>query len=313
MRTQTEIARQAAVVIPCYNAERWVARTVRSVQAQGDVVAGIIVVDDGSTDASLQVLRPLAEAGEITLITGPNRGGCHARNLGLARVTAPFVMFLDADDLLEGCILCGSVRAGAAADLILSRMEIRYLDGAPSAMKGPFGPPQRSAREVFAGWIDGDWVNPSAVVWRTAFLRGLGGWDESLAVGQDGELVLRGLLNDARLACNHAGSGVYHRGIDGSVSMAGGLTAAKLEGQIDLIARMNRAAADKGWEDALGRNHAALYYLARKSFAAGHVDLGRRALALLQARGSRRHYGTRAHVAVAGVLGLERKVRYFGA
>lgn len=309
-----QMAKQVSVIIPCYNAGPWIARTIRSVQSQGPVVSEIVVVDDGSTDDSLDVLRPLADAGEIVLITGPNKGGCHARNRGLEQAHGTYVAFIDADDLYEGPLLKGSVEVAdqAIADLVFSRMEIRHLDGKPSEFKGPFGRPDQNEREVFANWFDGDWVNPSAVLWRTAFLREIGGWDESLHVGQDGEVVLRALLRDAKLVRNSRGTGIYHRGIEGSVSMTGGITHKKLAGHIDIISGMCEAARRKGWGSNLERNYAALYFLARKGFMAGHVDLGRRALSILHAAGHRRHHGTKAHVAMASLIGLERKVRWFG-
>jgi glycosyltransferase involved in cell wall biosynthesis len=309
------IAAQVGVVIPCYNAEAWVARAIASARAQGDVVAQIVVVEDGSSDGSQEVLRPYAERGEVTLLTGPNKGGCHARNRGQDAVTAPYVAFLDADDLYEGPVLAGAVAAARAteADLVLSEMEIRFLDGRPSVFQGPFGPPQQSERDVFANWFDGNWVNPSAVLWRSAFLHEIGGWDESLRVGQDGEVVLRALLQGARLTCNGDGRGIYHRGIEGSVSITGSVTEAKLAGLVDVITGMCEAARRKGWGDDLGRNYAALYFLARKAFMAGYTDLGRNTLKSLRAVGHRRHHGTRGHVALAGLIGLERKVRWFGS
>lgn len=306
---------QIDVVIPCYNAEQWIVRTIKSVEAQGDVVAEIIVVDDGSTDGSLDVLRPLKDAGRITLITGPNKGGCHARNRGLEVATAPYVAFQDADDLYEGNILVGSVAAArtSGADLVFSRMEIRFLDGSPSDFQGPFGPPEETERQTFANWFDGNWVNPSAVLWRTAYLREIGGWDESLRVGQDGEVILRALLQGARLIRNDEGRGIYHRGIEGSVSMTGSVTKAKLAGHFKVMTDICKAARAKGWGDDLGRTYTALDFLARKAFMAGYVDLGRDVLAYLRAAGHRRHHGTRAHVALTSLIGLERKVRWFGS
>jgi len=314
MMAETELSGQVSVVIPCYNAVDWIARTIASVQAQGAVVAQIIVVDDGSTDASLDVLRPLADAGKITLKTGPNKGGCHARNVGLAEVTAPYVMFLDADDEITGEILHGSAVAaqGARADIVFSPMEIRYPDRDPQR-RPPVGPPHQTEREVFANWFDGDWVSTCAVVWRTDFVRGIGGWDESLRVGQDGEIVLRALLRDAVVARNTEGCGIYYRGNPGSVSLSGGITRSKLQGQIDLVIRMNKAATEKGWGDMLSRNYAALYFLARKAFRAGFTDLGHRTLSILREAGHHRHHGTRVHVFISSLIGLERKVRWFGS
>ncbi len=309
-----DMTAQVSVVIPCYNAEGWVARTIRSVQAQGAVVAEIIVVDDGSSDGSLDVLRPLEADGTITLISGPNKGGCHARNRGLEAASAPYIMFLDADDEIKGMILAGSVVAAVAgsADIVFSMMEIRYPDG-QITWQGPVGPPEQSERDIFANWFDGDWIGCCSVVWRTDFVRRIGGWDETLRVGQDGDLVLRALLADARATRNKEGYGIYYRDNPGSVSMSGGVTRPKLQGQIDTIARLNTAAREKGWGADLGRNYAALYFLARKGFMNGHVDLGRRALGVLRDAGHRGHHGTRAHVVLASLIGLERKVRWFGS
>ncbi|MEO0369823.1 MAG: glycosyltransferase family A protein [Pseudomonadota bacterium] len=309
------LAHQVSVVIPCYNAAPWVARTLASVQAQGDVVAEIIVVDDGSTDASLDVLQPFAAAGDITLLTGPNGGGSHARNRGLAEVKAPYVMFLDADDEIDGDILRGSVQASRAqkADVVFSQMEIRFTDDTPSQLKGPLGGPDQTERQIFEDWFDGGWVNPSAVVWRTAFVRDIGGWNEAASVGDDGDLVLRAMLADAVAGRNEQGRGVYYRGNAGSVSLSGGVTGEKLSLHIEQIHEFCEAARAKGWGDNLTRNYAALYFLGRKAFRTGHPELGHRALAVLHDAGHRGHHGTKMHNLLAGVIGLERKVRWFGS
>lgn len=305
---------KVAVVIPCYNAAQWIERTIKSVQAQGDVVDQIVVVDDGSTDDSLKVLSAYADDGQITLITGSNKGGCHARNRGLREVSAPFVMFLDADDEIEGPILKGSVEEAIAnaADIVFSQMEVRY-PGGRSERKEPLGPPRQSEREIFESWFDGDWVGTASVVWRTDFIRALGGWDETLRVGQDGDVVMRALLGGARAARNEDGCGIYYRDNPGSVSLSGGVTEAKLAGQIALIERTAAAARERGWGDNLDRIYASLYFLARKAFLEGYTDLGRHGLAILEKAGHRKHHGTAAHVLLSNIIGLERKLRWFGS
>ena len=74
-----------SILIPCYNAERWIAQAIESALAQTWSEKEIIVVDDGSTDRSLEVIRQFD--GRIRWETGPNRGGNVARNrlLELAR------------------------------------------------------------------------------------------------------------------------------------------------------------------------------------------------------------------------------------
>ncbi|MFJ4715775.1 glycosyltransferase family 2 protein [Streptomyces sp. NPDC088785] len=93
----------AAVVVIGFDDAAHVAGAVRSALAQGPAVAEVIAVDDCSTDGSGALLDELA-AGEprLTVVHRPhNSGGCGTpRNDGLARVTRPYVMFLDSDDEL---------------------------------------------------------------------------------------------------------------------------------------------------------------------------------------------------------------------
>ncbi len=89
-----------SVVIPAYNAELFIERTLRSVLRQTHSNLEVIVVDDGSTDKT----RVIAEAAATTddrvrIISVPNGGVAKARNIGIAEANGEFVAFLDADDL----------------------------------------------------------------------------------------------------------------------------------------------------------------------------------------------------------------------
>jgi len=88
-----------SVVVPCYNAQEYVGEAIESALAQTYGNTEVIVVDDGSTDASVEVLRGFD--GRIRWETGPNRGACAARNRGIELARGRFVQFLDADDLLH--------------------------------------------------------------------------------------------------------------------------------------------------------------------------------------------------------------------
>ena len=91
-----------SVVIPAYNAERWVAECIGSVVAQTYPHWECILVDDGSTDGTLAQAEGMKEAcgGRLTVLRKANGGAASARNVGLAAAKGDYVVFVDADDLM---------------------------------------------------------------------------------------------------------------------------------------------------------------------------------------------------------------------
>lgn len=87
-----------SVIIPTHNHARFIVQAVQSILAQTYPHVEIIVVDDGSTDGTAQVLEPLA--GYIHLVQQANAGVSAARNHGFALSQGKYLTFLDADDLL---------------------------------------------------------------------------------------------------------------------------------------------------------------------------------------------------------------------
>lgn len=87
-----------SVIIPAYNAAKYISATIESVLNQSRWVNEIIVVNDGSTDNTMEVLYNFSES--IILLNQTNKGRSSARNLGLKKSASEFVLFLDADDIL---------------------------------------------------------------------------------------------------------------------------------------------------------------------------------------------------------------------
>lgn len=95
-----------SVIIPCYNAEKYIAETINSVLNQTYQNIEIIVIDDESKDGSSEIVKQLARCDErITYRFQQNRGMCATRNAGLEIASGDYVLFLDNDDVIESTFL----------------------------------------------------------------------------------------------------------------------------------------------------------------------------------------------------------------
>lgn len=86
-----------SVIIPLYNGAKFIAETLDAVLGQTASPKEIIVVNDGSTDESPEIVRSYGN--RVTLLTVPNGGECAARNIGCAQATGDWLAFCDADDI----------------------------------------------------------------------------------------------------------------------------------------------------------------------------------------------------------------------
>lgn len=194
----------AAVVIPCYNAAETVGSAVGSALAQTRPPAAVICVDDGSTDDTLAVIAQLERdaGGRLQVITQARAGACAARNAGLARVTAPWVQFLDADDQMHpgkldhqlGLIESRASSAGTAGPDIVAGSFLRLrADG-------------RSVRRIAQAedwWAALAWVRlgiTSSNLFRREAVERAGGWNTAWASSQEYELMFRMLQQGATVA-----------------------------------------------------------------------------------------------------------------
>lgn len=180
------------VVIPTYNSAASVASAVASVLGQEPAAARVVVVDDGSTDATDSVLAGYAS--RIDYVRQPNRGPSAARNAGLARLATDAVVFLDADDLL----LPGALRS--RCELLASRDAVwAHTDGWLEEVTGgrrrfsEIYPPVGGASEgwIFAGLLMRNFITMDGVIARRAVVMEVGGFDEAIRGTEDWDLWLR--------------------------------------------------------------------------------------------------------------------------
>ncbi len=186
------VAGSVSVIIPAYNAERYIADAIESALGQTLPPYEIIVVDDGSTDGTADVVRRYGEP--VRLLLQRNRGPAAARNRGLMEARGEFVAFLDADDVwtrrnleLQVAALTASPRA------CLSYGRIQWFSGRPSASLSETEPshdPQPAGDVLPVLVLRHLWATPAVVVRRGAVLS-VGGFDDALRIGEDYDLWLR--------------------------------------------------------------------------------------------------------------------------
>ncbi len=94
--------KKISVIIPAYNAEQTIERCISSIQNQTHKNLEIIVVNDGSTDSTEDIVKYLQLCDErIKLISIPNGGVSHARNVGIYNATGDYIAFVDSDDYID--------------------------------------------------------------------------------------------------------------------------------------------------------------------------------------------------------------------
>lgn len=297
-----------SVVIPCYNSEATLTRAIESVIAQPGAPAQVIVVDDGSTDGSARVAR--AFGSRISLLGGANGGVCSARNRGLRMARGGYVLFLDADDSLEGDTLAAGARRGAAeaADIVLCPLKT------VAAGKAALHDPSRrglAPETLFEHWLGDGGVNQSSILFRRGFLEDIGGWNERIAINHDGEMMLRALLERPKVAFNPEGLGVYFQG--NPTSMSARHSAAKYESLLAALEILLDRARAEGFAAHTSGIEMTIYWLARSAYRAGWPATAEKALTALRDRGLLRHHGSPAHRLAATLFGLRRKVRIWGS
>src|SRR5262245_58858321 len=119
-----------SVIIPCYNGSSYIGSTLESALGQTRPPLEVIVIDDGSTDDSAAIAGSFGPC--VRVIRQANQGESTARNVGIAQASGDYLVFLDADDLLDRSALEVQSRAVFGRPGAVALMGVAYFDQDPS-------------------------------------------------------------------------------------------------------------------------------------------------------------------------------------
>lgn len=204
------MAKLVSVIIPCFNAEKWLAEAIDSCLKQTYPNIEIIVVDDGSTDTSVEIIQSYGD--QITWITGPHQGGNSARNRGFTLSQGDYIQFLDADDYILPEKIARQVAylEETGADAVYGDWRYQYhlktgevqlsdieLSGAQSDL----------LESLLSTW----WVAVASLLYQRKSVEQCGGWDETLQAAQDRDFLIAIALTGAQVIYQPGCYAIYRR------------------------------------------------------------------------------------------------------
>lgn len=188
------------MLVPSFNKASYIEETLQSVYAQTLSNIEIIVVDDGSTDGSPELLEK--HRGRCTILLGPNQGASKARQRALERSSGRYVQYLDADDLLEprALELCVEALERSGADIAYGNWQ-RHLPAADGRfVRGAIvrGRMQDVDPDPEIACFTQFWAPPAALLYRRTLIARIPLWHDALPVIQDARYLQEAAFAHAR-------------------------------------------------------------------------------------------------------------------
>ena len=215
-----------SILVPAFNAERWIAEALSSAVAQTWPRIEIVVVDDGSRDGTVEVARGF-ESRSVRVVTQPNQGAAAARNTALALAQGDYIQWLDADDLLSPNKIgkqMDAIRGDGDAGSSLLSCGWAYFMADPGRAR--FCPTPLWCDLSPAEWMIrklGDNLHMQTATWLVSreITEATGPWDTRLVVDDDGEYFSRALRLSAGVKFVPENGVFYRRRASGRVSIIG--------------------------------------------------------------------------------------------
>lgn len=230
-----------SIVTPSYNREDLIEETLDSVRAQTFTAWEHVIVDDGSTDATLAIARAAAQADPRFRVyerdRGP-KGACTCRNIGVEKARGDYVLFLDTDDLLAPYCLeqrVAHMQQYPEQDFAIFPMLLFHREAGDCSLLWNVDKPRHDLQQVLC-------LDPvcqgTGTLWKLGSFLNIGAWDEELAIWQDIELHLRAFSRDLCYAKRFdLPPDVYIRKHENSLSRAGYYSQEKIKSRTEVVKR----------------------------------------------------------------------------
>ena len=184
-----------SILIPAFNAEKWIAETLESAIGQTWERKEIIVVDDGSRDQTLAIARQFSSKG-VSIVTQENQGASAARNKAFSLSQGDHIQWLDADDLLapnkislqmEAAASCPNGRTVFSSSYFLFYWRLEKAWCVPDSLWQDLKP----IEYLILHLSQNQWMSPAVWLVSRSLTEKVGPWDERLSLNDDGEYFSR--------------------------------------------------------------------------------------------------------------------------
>ena len=200
-----------SVIIPCFNAERWIAETIDSCLKQTYPHIEIIVIDDCSTDNSVEIIKSYGD--KIIWERLPeNKGGCYARNRGFALSKGEYIQFLDADDFILPKKIERQINflEETGADVVYGDWRFQGHQSNGVIFLEQIEKPGEQA-DILESLIKNWWTAVASLFYRRTAVEKSGGWDEDFLAAQDRDFLISVVMAGAKVVYQPGCYSIYRR------------------------------------------------------------------------------------------------------
>ncbi len=197
MTESTSFQPLVSVIIPCYNRERYISEAINSILDQSYPFIEIIVVDDGSTDKSVEVIKSYQD--KIILIEQKNKGPSSARNTGIQNSHGELLVFLDSDDYISRDLISDHIRAfnrWPDAGVFCANWSTFHEEMIPEVTTSDWPvEPEIPLDKIITEHLP----FPACLMYKRKYVDLAGGFDEEMRNTEDCDFLIRAVLQGAKM------------------------------------------------------------------------------------------------------------------